>query len=338
MSAEGRDARRPPDLACVPAESLDFELVKRWLTGSTPELSEMHRVDRYAEFQPFRADGHQTSAMHRAATVAVFTLWAFSPLPGTSLQSPARNPAEPARAEVLVLGVYHMANPGRDIFNTQADDVLAPKRQAEMAELVAVLRKFRPTKIAVERDVSDTRILRDYTAYLAGTHELTRNEIEQIGFRLAKELGHQKVHPVDADGEFPYQHLVNYAKASGRSKDLDALMEEIGSRVKAQNAYLASHSLLDTLLYMNADDKVAENVGFYYRQAQFGEPWDWAGADLVSAWFRRNMRIYTNIVRLIDSPDERVLAVYGAGPLGWLQQSVASSPNLRLRKLAEFAR
>jgi hypothetical protein len=35
---------------------------------------------------------------------------------------------EAKRAEVLVLGVYHMANPGHDIFNMQADDVLAPKR------------------------------------------------------------------------------------------------------------------------------------------------------------------------------------------------------------------
>lgn len=36
------------------------------------------------------------------------------------------------RAEVLVLGVYHMASPGHDIFNMKADDVLAPKRQAEI--------------------------------------------------------------------------------------------------------------------------------------------------------------------------------------------------------------
>lgn len=46
-------------------------------------------------------------------------------------QAPAA-PAPPPLAEVLVLGVYHMANPGRDIFNLQADDVLVPKRQAEI--------------------------------------------------------------------------------------------------------------------------------------------------------------------------------------------------------------
>jgi hypothetical protein len=249
--------------------------------------------------------------------------------PAVSQQSP--------RAEVLVLGVYHMSNPGHDMFNMQADDVLAPKRQAEIAQVMAALKKFQPTKIAVERQVGDQRIVKDYAEYLAGKHELTRNEIEQLGFRLAKELGHKSVYPVDVDGEFPFQHIINYAKASGRSKELDAMMGEIGAMVKAQNAYLSSHTVLETLLYMNADAKVAEDVGFYYREAQFGEPWDWAGADLVSEWFRRNMRIYSNVMQLVDSPSERVLVIYGAGHLGWLQHDFASNPNLRLRKLAEFA-
>lgn len=257
-------------------------------------------------------------------------------LRAVSQQTPAEKPAVPVRAEVLVLGVYHMANPGRDLFNMKADDVLAPKRQADIAQLIEVLKKFNPTKIAVEAD--GDRIPKLYADYLAGKRELTRDEIEQIGFRLAKELGHKTVYPTDADGEFPFQHVVNYAKASGRSKELDAINREIDSMVKAQNAYLASHTVLEMLLYMNADDKVTEHVGFYYRQAHFGERWDWAGADLVSDWFRRNMRIYSNIAQLVDSPNERVLVIFGAGHLGWLQHDFVSDPSFRLRKLAEFVK
>ncbi len=218
----------------------------------------------------------------------------------------------------------------------QADDVLAPARQAEMARLVEVLKRFHPTKIAVEADAGDDRTPRDYAEYLGGKHGLTRNEVEPIGFRLARELGHKTVYPVDEDGEFPFQHLVNYAKASGRSKELDAMLAEIGDMVKAQGEYLASHTVLDTLLFMNADERVARDVGFYYRQAHFGEPGDWAGADLVSDWFRRNMRIYGNVARLVDSPDERVLVIFGAGHLGWLRHDFASDPTFRVRQLAEF--
>src|SRR3989449_4952452 len=100
-----------------------------------------------------------------------------------SQQAPLERPAPPApaRAEVLVLGVYHMANPGRDIFNMQADDVLSPKRQQEIAELAAVLKRFQPTKIAVEATYGEDVVPKRYADYLAGRSPLSRNEVQQIG-------------------------------------------------------------------------------------------------------------------------------------------------------------
>ena len=146
-----------------------------------------------------------------------------------------------------------------------------------------------------------------YAEYVAGKRELSRNETEQVGFRLAKEMGHATVYPVDVDGDFPFQRLMNYARGTGRTKELDLLQAEVGAMVKAQDDYLASHTILEALLYMNADEKVAQDVGFYYRQAHVGEPGDWAGADLLADWFRRNARIYAKIAGLAGSPEERVL-------------------------------
>jgi hypothetical protein len=240
------------------------------------------------------------------------------------------------RGEVLVLGVYHMGNPGRDVFNMEADDVLSPRRQAEIAELIEVLARFRPTKIALEAGFSDDDVIEHYRDYRDGDRELTRNEIQQIGFRLARELGHDTVYPVDVDGEFPFPRLADYAEAHGVAQEFDALLAEAGAQVEAVNEYLASHTILETLVKMNSDSEVAADVGFYYRQVRFGEAWNWAGADLLAAWFHRNIRIHSNIVDLLDSPDERVLVVFGAGHLGWLRQNVALDPQLRLRKLAEL--
>lgn len=264
-------------------------------------------------------------------------------IPAVVLLTAGALPAPPAfsqqsRAEVLVLGTYHMANPGRDIVNMQVDDVLAAKRQAEIAEVSAVLKQFRPTKIAIEAASDNDALLKRYTDYVAGTYQLGRNEIEQIGFRLAKELGHKTVYRVDVDGEFPFPRVVDYAKAHDRVRELDGMMSEIGDRVKATNAYLESHTVLETLLRVNSDENVAWDVGHYYRLAHLGEASDWAGADLVSDWFRRNMRIYNNIIDLVDSPNERVLVIYGYGHTGWLQHDFASDPTVRLRKLADFAK
>ena len=105
--------------------------------------------------------------------------------------------------------------------------------------------------------------------------------------------------------------------------------------VKAQGEYLSAHTVLETLLYMNADAKVAEDMGYYFRYAHFGEAGDWPGAELLASWYRRNIRIFSNIAQLAG-PDERILVIYGAGHLGWLRQDVANDPTMRLRKLAEF--
>ncbi|HUQ20855.1 MAG TPA: DUF5694 domain-containing protein [Gemmatimonadaceae bacterium] len=242
---------------------------------------------------------------------------------------------EAKRPEVLILGVYHMASPGRDVFNSKVDDVLAPKRQQEIAELARVLEKFKPTKVAVEWQ-GQSRLDDRFKKYVAGQYVLTANEVDQIGLRVAKDLGLETVYAVDIDGEFPWLGLVNYAKANGQGTQLDSLLAEIGTMVKNQNEFLSQHSVLETLRYMNADSKVTEDVGYYYREARYGENGDYAGPDLLAEWFKRNVRIYNNIMKLQKSPDERILVIYGSGHLGWLRNMVASNPALRLRKLEEF--
>lgn len=275
--------------------------------------------------------------MRSKTTLIALVLATVAVLPAASWQQSPDSDAVGDRAEVLVVGTYHMSNPRSDVFNSDVDDVLSPRRQAEIADVVGVLGRFRPTKIAVEAGLEDDRIEGRYADYLAGEHELTRNEVEQLGFRLAAELGHETVYPVDVDGEFPYPRLVKYAKATGREAEFEALQERGRRKAEAFSAYLASHTILETLLYMNSDERVAEDVGVYFQLAEFGEAWDWAGADLVADWFRRNMRIYTNIVNLVEAPGERVLVIYGAGHLGWLQYAFGSNPNFRLRELAELA-
>ena len=68
-----------------------------------------------------------------------------SPQDLTTLLAPRHEPVP-----ILFVGSYHMSNPKADMFNLEADDVLLPKRQGEIQEVADLLKKFKPTKIAVE--------------------------------------------------------------------------------------------------------------------------------------------------------------------------------------------
>jgi len=252
---------------------------------------------------------------------------------------PSRLPADrldgPPLAEVLVLASYHMSNPGRDIFNLKADDVLAPKRQAEIRELLDALARFRPTKIAIEA-ASNSPKIKQYQDYLTGKYELGPDERDQIGFRLGKELNLPKIYGIDIQEDFSYPAVQDYAKARGREKELESLMAQFGKTTQENNEFLKSHSVLQMMLRINSSEAVRRDFASYAMFAHFGEEYDYAGAGLLTDWYKRNIRIHTHLLNIIE-PGDRVLVIYGYGHLRILRQNVQADPTLTLRTIEEFA-
>jgi len=141
---------------------------------------------------------------------------------------------------------------------------------------------------------------------------------------------------VDEEGDFPWGRVLNYAKANGLAEKFAALDDVIAKQVKEQDEFLKSHTVLEMFQYLNSDSMAAKGVAWYYRCVAYGDPDDYAGPDLLAAWYQRNIRIYHNIVKLVDSPNDRILVIYGAGHLGWLQQDAANDATVKLVKLAEL--
>ena len=107
-------------------------------------------------------------------------------------------------------------------------------------------------------------------------------------------------------------------------------------QVKEEGEFLQSHTVLEMFEYLNSDSMAAKNVAWYYACVPYRDPSDYAGPDLLAAWYQRNIRIYHNIVKLIDSRDDRIIVIYGAGHLGWLRQDVVNDATVKLRKLEEL--
>ena len=240
------------------------------------------------------------------------------------------------KARVLILGVFHMANPGKDMFNLQVDDVLAPRRQKELSELAETLKKFQPTKIALESPAGNEKIRKQYEDYLAGNYSLTRSESDQIGFRLAKELGHKQVYGIDTQGDFPFDPIAQFAKKNGKEELLNGLISQVPKEIEAMSTILSKGTIMDLLRYINQDEHVRRDHEFYMSLAQFAGNGEYPGPDLLAAWYQRNIRIYSNLRAIVDSPDDRVLVIYGSGHLFWLRRDVFDSPDLELARFSEY--
>ena len=244
---------------------------------------------------------------------------------------------------IMILGSTHLANPGADVYNIKMDDVLAPKRQDEISELVRLLKAYQATKIAFEQDPSqDPEINANYQRYLNGTYELHRSEIDQIGFRLAKQMGHSKVYGVDywpwpdrnpffPDGfDWDLMDYRKFAETHHQEHFLRPPPLPEGKVTKDKNGATWIEpekyvSIIDMYIRLNEPEGRSADHQAYLQSARVGLGDQYPGANWVShSWYDRNLKIYVNLTRITES-DDRILLIIGAGHVYLVQQFLEES-------------
>ena len=236
--------------------------------------------------------------------------------------------------EVMILGMYHMANPGHDMHNLKADDVLVDKRQHELADISAALSKFKPTKVAVESPIDNGAPAKvgKYQDYLDGKLAESRNETVQIGFRLAKQMKLPEVWGIDVDGDFPYEDVKKFADNGHPqlARQLDEMGADVDRMLKGLGDTLKDGTISQGLRYMNEPRRIADdNSTFYRSMLLYGAGTEQPGATLLSTWQARNNAICARLVQLAK-PDDRIVVVYGAGHAYLLRQCVSEMPGYKL--------
>ena len=235
--------------------------------------------------------------------------------------------------EVMILGTYHMANPGRDIHNLKADDVMADQRQRELVDLASALARFEPTKIAVEQPTEKGAPARlaNYHEYLEGKLAPSRNEVVQIGFRVARAAHLSDVFGIDSDGDFPYEAVKKFADDGHPrlAKQLDELGAAVDRMLKRLDEILKAGTVSQGLRFLNEPRQIIADNAFYARMLEYGEGNNQPGATLLSAWQARNNSICARLVQLA-TPQDRIIVVYGSGHAFLLRRCVQDMPGFKL--------
>jgi len=239
-------------------------------------------------------------------------------------------------ADFLFVGSFHMNNPGHDVHNTRVDDVLSAKRQREIADVARLIARFRPTKVMVEADVSSqAKLDASFAASCKGDRALTRNETEQLGFRIACEQKLPGVIAVDWNdlGPIKDEASVDYPAAIERHGQQAQRAQDlaIGKALNDEDQRtLDKGTVGDMLLRLNSPEWLRANARSYFRVGLYGTAEDPAGANWDMLWYGRNLTIFNNIVRRTQ-PGDRVLVIYGAGHGNWLRQLATDSGKYRVQ-------
>ncbi len=277
-------------------------------------------------------------------TACVSLLAGCQPFSSTvPMPEPTAVPAiTPDTVQVMVLGTYHFGNPGQDLHNVEADNVLAPERQRQLKIVADTLAEFAPTVVAVERqpgsaDFVDPGYAQFQTADLA----TQPNEIQQIGYRLARQLGLRVVYgideqPVDVEPDyFPFDAVAAHVESTDQKPLLDALIAQSGTMVQAFSEKQKTESVAGLLIETNS--LPMSGADFYYQLLKFDEGERQPGADLNAYWFMRNAKIFSKLADVVN-PGDRVVIVYGAGHKHWLEHLVEQTPGFALIDPIPFLR
>ncbi len=237
----------------------------------------------------------------------------------------------PDMVEVMVIGSFHMGNPGQDVANADIENMLTDDRQAEIAAVADAVAEFKPTVVAVER-VTDAPGYVD-PKYQAFTPQmLTENPDEryQIGYRLANMMGLTRVYGIDeqpSDGEpdyFPFDALMAHANATEQGETLQQQIAKVQDLMAGFNRLQKDNSVADLLATMNRDGEFS-SPEFYYRTFFYDRGEMQPGAELQAYWFMRNAKIFSKLVQ-VTKPGDRVVVVYGAGHKFWLTHFAENTP------------
>jgi hypothetical protein len=280
-----------------------------------------------------------------AAFLAFLLAAALAAQPAPVLRpSPADPVNKPAAVPLLVLGSFHMENPGQDAHNFEVKDILGPRKQKEIADLLDRLEAFRPNKILLEAAFKGSPAPAAYAKYLAGDFKLTPNEIHQIGFALAKRLGHRTVYPVDfamwMDGRVPAE--IGDPKprpAEPVAAPAPRASAALPERLQTLSRTLEQGTVLEGLRLVNSPDFIREDHATYI-EGLAPDPYSnelYGTTDPVANWYKRNLRIFTNVYRVAE-PGDRLLLLIGSGHLAILNRLAIDSGDFVLMDSLPYLR
>ena len=245
---------------------------------------------------------------------------------------------QPDAAKVAILGVFHFGGSSGDLASMHMAEPFGKRRQDDIRELVSRVAAFKPTKILVEYPKGrQLRLDEYYQGYLSGEDTLRVSETYQVGFRLAKDLGHAKLYAIDYNVDLPADGLVEFLQRHDRMAEFEQFIRDIRGYVANENRILDTMSISAYLARTNADsvDRLT-NETYIGHALSWGDSIQEAGARFASTWWERNFVILKNIAETIETNNDRILVIIGSGHRAVLKDLVIDRSDMEYVEIGEY--
>ena len=225
-----------------------------------------------------------------------------------------------------------------------------PDAEAELDDVVERLLAFRPTKVAVATPVSEQPDLdRRFAAFMKGAIKPHPTPLDRIAMMVAAESKQTRVWAIGVDasrdlGGDRSAAARSFAEAHDQTELLQSEMVDRYDRWFARQKKLqTTESVRTNLVWINSPRHLShvhgrELIGEFDigDPAESAEEGNYAGADAVTDWYNRHLRIFANLQRIASRDGERVLVVLDLRHVPLLRHAVEASPRFSLAEVDEI--
>lgn len=241
------------------------------------------------------------------------------------------------KIDVLNVGTFHFGyttDANKAEFNVEGE-----KEQQEVRHLNKLLAEFKPTIICVEIEPQfEDELNEGYQKYLKNHVELETNwnEISMVAFEIARMNNIERIHAID-DQEIWHNYLIDeeitntidsvtYMDYSRNipNKFLEIVENKELSLVEKIRR-LNSNETLDFLIVSGADIL-----------AHVGTDENFEGADEAAKFYQRNLRMYSNINRILINKEDRIFILSGGSHAAFFREFMNKSPKYNLVDISDY--
>lgn len=246
--------------------------------------------------------------------------------------------------QVLLIGSSHWNNyqqVGADVAQTNEIDILSQKYQNELEVIANKIVEFNPDKIFVERTLNYQPKLDSLYNLYKNTQwgEKRRNEIYQLGFRVANKLNHKKVYGIDyRNTSFPYDSLMKAIKKANQNDLISKFKQDIQKYEDDYNVLVREERpLIEIFAHLNDSEERKMDVDWYLSGAnQGGDINDNIGSFLASEWMKRNIYSYGLIQKYVEEKDKRIMILMGASHIAVRENLISYNSNWQTVELKDI--
>lgn len=242
--------------------------------------------------------------------------------------------------EVMLVGTYHFGGSEGDLY-TYEGDVLTEEAQSQLDSLTDRFVDWDADAIAVEKPPAEQDAVDQ--AYRAWRNDDlddvpdnigAENEVVQFAARLGEKLGHDQLHAVDHRQSLLAQIPEDRRREIPPQSELFPSPDEVSypvpdpqEAVEEKRQKLQELTQTEYFRYLNQprqrrmNDKLLSAVAM--EESGIG---DYLLADILTAWYQRNIRITANLWNQVDSDDEKILLLYGVSHVPSLRQLLNQAP------------